>query len=215
MGASVKQGNGAELRRFGRRTVFAGIGIAVAAWALTEAAVLWGGPTNREIVSDYQSSARTPIFTSFFTMGSFLIALKTTILARIKDTYETQAYRDAYRARKVRNPNEKYYSGLEDLGRALGYNVVLCLFAAFTQMTLGFWANPVALAICVGVASSALILLVRLTFALMSAHKDWFLKIEEDMKHTLEKMDDENSKENAPEEGGPPFKCNYTDKGGG
>jgi hypothetical protein len=211
MATSLKTKRSDELVRFARRTAYIGIAVAFGAWAASECAVLWGGPTAREVVADYQSFARTPIFTSFFTMGSFLIALKTTILGRIKDTYETQAYRDSYRLRKEKNPDEKYYAGLENLGKALGWNVVLCLVAAFTQMTLGFWSNTIAFSICVGVASCALVLLVRLTLVLMSAHKDWFLKIEEDMRNLLDKLDRENEEErkDAKEL---PLKCRYPTK---
>lgn len=170
------------------------IGFAVTGWLLFfDYAFLFGGPTSKDAISIYQSWARTPIFTSFFTMGSFLIALQTNILARIQTTYDTQAHRDAYRAERVNHPKTRFYAGLEDLGRALSANVVLCLFVSLFQLTLGFWANTTAIAICCGAATACLLFLIRLTFAMMKAHHDWFEKIESEAQQLLVTLDKENS----------------------
>lgn len=167
--------------------------LAVAAsWAFCVVPGRWGGTSAAVFIDEYQKFARTPIFTGFFTMGSFLLALKTTILARVKETYDTQAYRDAFRAKRAKDKNAKYYSGLEALGGALGYNVVYCLVAALLQMTLGFWSNPVAFAICVGFALACLGLLIRLTIEILGAHKDWFHKIETDATNLIDKLDLQN-----------------------
>lgn len=170
------------------------IGLAVIGWWLFfEYAVVFGGPTSKEAISTYQLWARTPVFTSFFTMGSFLIALQTNILARIQTTYDTQSHRDAYRSARTSHPRARFYAGLEELGRALSANVVLCLFVSLFQLTLGFWANPTAIAICCGSATACLLFLIRLTFAMMKAHHDWFEKIESEAQQLLATLDKENS----------------------
>lgn len=126
-------------------------------------------------------------------MGSFLLTLKTTILARIKETYETQSYRDVFREKRLANPSVKYFSQLENLGGALGLSVILCLLAACVQLTLGFWWNPIAFGLCTGIAATALMLLIRLTVEIAAAHRDWFNKIEEDAQDLMRNLDTANS----------------------
>lgn len=168
------------------------ISVIAAAWAVCVCSVRWGGPEAKDIIEGYQKNARTPIFTGFFTMGSFLIALKTTILARVKETYDTQAYKVAFRAKRQLDPNAKFYGGLQQLGKALGLNLVFCLAVSLLQLTLGFWANPLAFAICVGGPLTCFGLLIRLTIVILDAHKDWFEKIEVDAKAEIDALDKAN-----------------------
>lgn len=167
-------------------------------WWATHGVLCFGSST--DICLDlYQKNARTPIFSGLITMGSFLLALKTTILARLKDTYDTPKHRTNYRVEKEKqkagNPKLRYYNSLENLSQALGLNVILCFVTSVTQMTLGFVWTAWAFAICCSLATGTLFLLVYLTTLLMSAHKEWFEMIEEKAQIDLDQLDKGNKTE--------------------
>lgn len=161
-------------------------------WVTCTYSLLWGWPTEFKFIENYQTYARTPIFSGFFTMGSFLVALKTTILSRIKETYDTDQHRITYRAKKQKSPKIKYYQGLINLGEALGVNIICCLLSALLQMTLGFWKSPLSFAICTGFALATFFLLVMLTLEIVEAHKDWFEKIEQEAQDQLAELEEKN-----------------------
>jgi hypothetical protein len=153
------------------------------------------GSTVGQSIDLYQKNARTPIFSGFLTMGSFLLALKTNILGRLKETYDTPEYRRIYRASLEKSNStsaSRYYASLERLSKALGWNIFFCLLTALFQMTLGFYFSAVAFAICVGTAAGCLILLMYLTYFLMKTHQEWFDKIEQEAQQKLKELDKGN-----------------------
>ena len=159
-----------------------------AAWAW----VVYGAPLigckTEDAIGIYQANARTPIFSGFLTMGSLLLALKTNILARLKESYETDKYRKRYIAAEEGGKSGRFFEPLERLGKALGWNVIFCLITSFLQMTLGFWSKPIPFAIASGSAAGCLLLLLVLTYQLMIAHENWFEKIEADAQTELNKL---------------------------
>jgi len=161
-------------------------------WALYGAS--WMGSSWDECIKLYQSNARTPLFSGFITMGSFLLALKTNILSRLKENYDSPEYRMNYRATREQpgNSHAKYYDTLEKLSKALGWNIYYCLITAMSQMTLGFVFMPWAFGVCAGLAAGCLLFLVTLTYYLLSAHNEWFDTIEKQMQATLKQLDSEN-----------------------
>jgi hypothetical protein len=172
-------------------------GSIVVAWVWVTYVAPEFGSTVGQSIDLYQKNARTPIFSGFLTMGSFLLALKTNILGRLKETYDTPEYRRIYRASrdKVNSTSAgRYYASLERLSKALGWNIFFCLLTSFFQMTLGFYYSAVAFSICVGTAAGCLILLMYLTYFLMKTHQEWFDKIEKEAQEKLKELDKENLK---------------------
>lgn len=172
------------------------VALSVAAWNVAvHSQDLMGIPTDR-FLEIYGSAARTPIFTGFLTMGSFLLAMKTNILTRLKESYDSEKYRLEFLRRNSFKPKKdwsRFYAPLERLSRVLGYNVIACLLTSLLQMTLGFYMHPVAFAICVGLAGACLALLTYLTIVLMGAHQDWFNTIEAKALEELEKPPQEET----------------------
>ena len=152
-------------------------------WSYHFQYVVWGG--GADSMSIYQTAARTPIFTGFITMGSFLLAMKSGILGRLKEAYDSDEYASDYDEKLALGNRSAadfpYYGPLERLSKALGWNVIFCFLTSFCQMTLGFWNNHFAYAVCVGTAVTCLGLVLYLTAVLMKAHREWFRKIEEDI----------------------------------
>ena len=164
--------------------------LGTAAWALAVYGAPKLGLTTDAFLLNYGESARTPIFTGFLTMGSFLLAMKTNILTRLKESYDCESYRRQYLANNADKPKAewtRFYAPLERLSKVLGWNVIACLATSLLQMTLGFYPHPVAFGVCVGLAGACLALLGFLTFELMGAHRDWFNTIEKKALEELEK----------------------------
>ncbi|MCW1885541.1 hypothetical protein OKA04_12445 [Luteolibacter flavescens] len=163
--------------------------IFAAFWLLLPCALGWGGwwiavnseelmgVSTAKFLETFAASARTPIFSGFLTMGSFLLAMKTNILARLKESYDTETHRLEFLRRNSFKPRaewERFYAPLERLSSVLGWNVIACLATSLLQMTMGFWLHPIGFGACVGLAGACLALLTYLTFELMRSHRAWF-----------------------------------------
>lgn len=136
----------------------------------------------------YQDSARTPLFTAFFTVGSFLLTLKTAILQRLKEAYDRDDYKELYLEHKESKPNARFYAALERLSLALATSVIFTLVTSASQMVLGFSTSTWLIAVCTGLATTAILLVAFLTIQMFLAHRDWFHKIEADMQKELKKF---------------------------
>lgn len=146
-------------------------------------------------VKVYQESLRSPLFTGFFTLGGFLLTLKSAILMRIKEIYETEDYCEKWEVwreqnrregKSVNNLDEGYYSPLRNLGIALMANVILALFSSFLQMSVGFINAPSAVAVCLGFAITSIGLVIFLSFQISGNLMMWFEHIEKQKEIELE-----------------------------
>lgn len=131
----------------------------------------------------YRDGIRTPMFTGFLTVGSFLLTLKATILLRIKEIYDTPDYwGDWHTYQEQRRLNNKpptgYYDPLRNLGHGLLANVLLALTTSVIQVTLGFVNAPWAVGICLGFAATTLGLLLFLWWQIAQNLNRWFSVIE-------------------------------------
>jgi hypothetical protein len=151
------------------------------------------GPLNfSKIWTGYAANARTPLFTSFVTLGSFLLTLKTTILQRLKEAFNTKQQRFLYRAFRAENPERRFYASLENISAALALNILLALGSSAIQMSLGFLEHPLPLAICIAAPITTLIFVFYLTFQIFSVHREWFKHIEDEVQCQIQKEDDED-----------------------
>lgn len=146
-------------------------------------------------VKFYREGLRTPLFSGFLTVGSFLLTLKATILLRIKEIYEEPKYADDWRRyqaqRKRENPSAgltDYYGPLRNLGNALLLNVLFAITSAILQVTLGFLNNPWTVGVCMGFASTTLLLLLFLWWQIASNLLRWFDVIERRKQDELKKQ---------------------------
>lgn len=138
------------------------------------------------IIDGYQDKARTPIFSAFITLGSFLLTLKTAILQRLKDGFDSKAHEEAYlyRCETTSEPG-RYYESLGNMSVALSSAVFFSLLSAACQMTFGFVKNDWAFALCAAMPTTTLLMILYLWREISLAHKNWITKIEEDKKATL------------------------------
>lgn len=132
------------------------------------------------IVQGYQLNARTPLFSGFITLGSFLLTLKTTILQRLKEGFDSIEHEKAFLYHRDNGGKKGYYESLANMSTALSMAVFFALTSSALQMTAGFIQQRWAFAICAATPAATLILIIFLWREISLAHKNWIRKIEED-----------------------------------
>jgi hypothetical protein len=140
-----------------------------------------------EVVTVYQTNARTPLFSGFITLGSFLLTLKTTILQRLKDGFDSQQHEKAYLYHVENGGKQGYYESLANMSTALSLAVFFALGSSMFQMTFGFINKAWAFALCVATPIGTLLVITYLWREITLAHQGWISKIEEDKAADLKK----------------------------
>lgn len=104
------------------------------AWSL-----IWNFADKKELENVYNLKLQLAFFTAFLTVGSFLMAMKSFILVRLKDdVYGHDRYRERYLAQNDYRYKGNYYEGLLDLGNLLSLSVFWAFVASMAQISLGF-----------------------------------------------------------------------------
>lgn len=158
------------MKRFALTFILIGISTALLLWKLDE-----GKPFDR----DYATTIRAPVFSALLTVGSFLLTLKTAILQRLKEGFDSAAHRENYLLFKKKNPDAEYYSSLRNMSVALSACIVLAFLGAAAQFSLGFVCHPIATAICLTAGITTLIMLIYLWMQIAGAHRLWLDGIED------------------------------------
>jgi hypothetical protein len=129
-------------------------------------------------ISVYDTQARTPMFTGFLTLGSFLLTLQTAIIARLKEGYDSDDHARKVEQLRAKGKKVRYYSSLERVGLVISTNVILALVTAVLQITFGFALKVWSTSLCVGFGFVTIVLVIYLSIQLVMAHHQWFKKIE-------------------------------------
>lgn len=142
----------------------------------------------------YDKSLRTPLFTAFLTLGSFLLALKTNIVQRLQAAYESAEHENNYMLLRETNRNALYYGGLSRLAQALALNVASAIVASISQMAFGFVGTPWATSLCFTTAAVTLGLSLYLWLQIVMAHRDWFDSIEKKKRAEIDAKESKGAK---------------------
>lgn len=167
------------MRRFFQLLFLLWLALAVLTW--------WLACRFPEIIEGYQKNARTPIFSGFITLGSFLLTLKTTILQRLKDGFDSEEHKKAYLYHRQTGGVGGYYDSLSNMSVALSWSVAFSLMSSAIQLTLGFVSHPIAFSLCASLPLSTLGIILFLWREISISHRSWIKKIEEDKQKDLNK----------------------------
>lgn len=178
------------------------VGLFVVAALATWAGLTWNDlhpASNHEAsVMVYQKNARTPIFTAFLTVASLMLAMKTNILARLKEGYDGYDHLKTVLHLRKTKPGTEYYGFLRRIGQALAGCITMALVTSLLQMTLGFVNARWAAAIAIGAALTTMLTVVYLTVVMFGAHEAWFKKIAADKETDLKTRYTSEQRENDP-----------------
>jgi len=131
------------------------------------------------VATFFAEKMRASIFAGFLTLGSFLLALKTGIVIKIKEgVYDKKEYQE-----KILSAAElvgtTIYGPLRRLSRLLSVAVFSALSTSALQLSLGLLTYWWAASICLSIATFAL-LVVMASFLLIQANLGtWFDLMEE------------------------------------
>lgn len=136
----------------------------------------------------YSKKLQIPLFTGFLTVGSFLLALKTGLLIKLKEgLYDTKAYHALVVEQRQINPNLSFYGPLTRLGKFLVATVISALSTSFLQITFGWIPCNVIAAIAMSAALTTSVMVIVSWHYIRSNLNYWFRAMERD----AEKMKEE------------------------
>jgi len=156
---------------------FASIGGVICSWFILVEFV-----DRNKFVVLYNDKLQLVFFTAFLTVGSFLLAMKAFILARIKD----DIYRhDQYKKRYLNQHNNKYkgnyYKGLIELGHLLVLSVAGAFTTSIAQISVGFCSTYWIKVIAPSLVGGMLVLVFFDWLYVYLNLLDWFKFIETDI----------------------------------
>jgi ABC-type multidrug transport system fused ATPase/permease subunit len=157
------------------------------------AALIVFGYVNAGLEQQYSASIRTPTFSALLTLGSFLLTLKSAILQRLKDSFDTVEEARLYIRHLKKQPNRHYYSSLENMSVALSASIFMAFVSALLQLTLGFVSHPFAIGISLSSAITTFALVMYLWREIARTHRKWLSKIEAERQVELHKMPEWNN----------------------
>lgn len=140
-----------------------------------------------DVFAFYATTLRSSLFTGFLTASSFLLALQTFIIVRMKEgVYDTSGYQKRYRDATKRNSLEGIYRPLEALANLLFAAIVASLGTSLSQVTVGLVAAPFSAAFCLASTGATLGLLFFTLFEIRANMLEWFKCLEDDKRAVSE-----------------------------
>lgn len=134
----------------------------------------------------YEKMLRPYLFTSFLTVGGFILSLIAIVLFSLrKELYDS----DEYKERHNQHVNEKYTSRgltpkhnrlepLVNLGKLLIFCVIAALITSMLQITVGFIRSPYAALFCVSFANATLCTIIFACVSVAKTLQVWFELLE-------------------------------------
>lgn len=157
------------------------IELLITLWAWCIVANLFGYRfiDSSEVHSFYRESFRTPFFTGFLTLGSFLLSFKSFAIIRLISVFNEDAYMLRYvrRRKHVEGFNDEYLDPIFKLSTLIFYAIFLSLFTAAAQLSIGllpFWWTALP---CLWLATFTGLVLAR-TVRQLKRNIDLWLEVE-------------------------------------
>lgn len=133
-----------------------------------------------DITTFYSEKMRGSLFAGFLTLGSFLLALKTGIVIKIKEgVYDKPDYQKKVLEIPELKGKISVYGPLRRLSRVLSVAVLSALITSALQLTLGLFNDWRATAVCLSFATFAMSTLIASFILIQMNLATWFDLMEE------------------------------------
>ncbi len=129
----------------------------------------------------YAQTLRNSLFTGLLTIGTFLFAVKTFIVIKLKeDIFDTPFYRERVERHRRAKPsgNISQYGPLKRLTSVLYYASVVALFSAVLQLTVGLFEAAWSAVLCIVSALVSISLLFTAMFLVKRNLNIWLKELE-------------------------------------
>ena len=133
----------------------------------------------------FAENLRSNFFAGFLTIGTFLFAVKTFIVVKIKeDVFDKDFYIERIKKQQKLKPQKKieHYTPLKRLTSVLFYAALTSLVSATLQLTLGLIAQNWTAVVCIISAAIALIMLFISMFLVKTNLDIWLEDLEKQKK---------------------------------
>jgi hypothetical protein len=128
-----------------------------------------------DITDFYAEKMRASMFSGFLTLGSFLLALKTGIVIKIKEgVYDRPDYQKRILSTPELSGKITIYGPLRRLSRMLSVSVMAALTTSALQLTLGLIEDWRASAVCLAMAAFSISVLLASFITIQSNLGTWF-----------------------------------------
>lgn len=128
----------------------------------------------------YDQSLRASFFTGFLTVATFLFAVKTHVIFKLKDSlYDSDHYKDRFQRLIQRNSDLQLYGPLRRFGTLLISGISLALLSAGWQLAAVWIRTDWSAVVGIGLAIVTLLFLALCIAVLAMNLRDWFNSIEE------------------------------------
>jgi len=136
-----------------------------------------------DVATFYSEKMRASLFAGFLTLGSFLLALKTGIVIKIKEgVYDKPEYQKRILEMPELSGKITIYGPLRRLSRLLSISVMAALITSAAQLTIGLFNDWKASALCLSLAAFAISVLLASFVVIQINLGTWFDLMEESAK---------------------------------
>ncbi len=117
---------------------------------------------------------RPAMFTGFITAGSFLLSMKTFILAKAKEVFENDNYEKKYADARTKNPNiENKFTPMENLSKLLLYSVLLSYLTSTAQISFGLVLRDWTAALCLALSATTISVILAVWYVVKVIIDEW------------------------------------------
>lgn len=134
----------------------------------------------QDVYSLYSDKFRSSLFTGFLTASSFLFALQTFIVIRMKENvYDSKVYKDRFRRVTGNASLAGIYRPLEGLSSVISGAILAALTTSASQLTIGLFESWFTAAFCFALAGATLGFLFFALWEVRANFAEWFRCLEE------------------------------------
>lgn len=142
----------------------------------------------------YDQSLRASFFTGFLTVATFLFAVKTHVIFKLKESlYDSAHYKDRFKILVQRNADLQLYGPLRRFGTLLILGISLALLSAGWQLASVWIRTDWSAVVGIVLAIVTLMFLAVCIVVLAMNLRDWFKSIEEAAKAERDQPSDEST----------------------
>lgn len=129
-----------------------------------------------DIYCIYSKSMRHYLFTSFLTIGSFILSLMTMIVFTMhKNLFENEKYIEKCKIQnEIFATQKNIYTPLVNIGNLFLFSVLACFITSTLQFSIGLSESRIAAAVCISAAATNIMLVLYILYCVKRTMNIWF-----------------------------------------
>lgn len=117
---------------------------------------------------------KLPIFSSFVTIGSFLLSMMSFLIIKTKETiFDSEKYEQTFLKHKKFNEKLLKYDPIRRLANTTFWAIIICYLTSFTTITLGSIQNLYVIYFCIFINMFSFVFVLSLVFTFKKLFNVW------------------------------------------